>query len=179
MWRFSCSLSGHTGHIGAPVKLTIEPIMVFTFGARSTISFNYMSLQYLFLEPHLTIYQLREVTKLGTSTLWPRAVTMKLWGPLKLIQRLPWNIEIKSFVWSRAFKCTVKTYKTRFLTECYFITILFMGALLHNKWYQIKVFDEIWSVMVSQFCVRPTSRRRACMNPADHETLPIVMLNSM
>ena len=97
-WRFSCSLSGHTGHIGAPVKLTIEPIMAFMFGARSQISFNYMSLQYLFLEPHLTIYQWREVTKIGTSTLWPRAVTMKLWGPLKLIQRVSWNIEIESCV---------------------------------------------------------------------------------
>ena len=30
------------------------------------------------------------------------------------------------FLWSQAFKCRVKMYRTRLLTKCYFITIRFM-----------------------------------------------------
>ena len=56
---------------------------------------------------------------LGHFTLWPRAVTMNLWGPSKLTWR-PYH-ENFNFVWSRAFKCSVKTYANGFSTECSFI----------------------------------------------------------
>ena len=72
MWRFSCSLNGHRG---LPTMLTIEPRMIIIFGAPSSISFKHLSFWIPFLEPHLTTshsnicVQLREVTKLGMSTL--------------------------------------------------------------------------------------------------------------
>lgn len=56
-------------------------------------------------------------------TIWPRVMTMKLWGPVKLIQRLYcWKL-VWNFMWSQAFKCSVKTCTTRLSTECYFIII--------------------------------------------------------
>jgi hypothetical protein len=45
---------------------------------------------------------------------------------------------ILNFVWSWAFKCCVKTSVTNLSTECCFITIIFMWAVLHNKFYYIK-----------------------------------------
>ena len=38
-----------------------------------------------------------------------------------------------NLVWSPTFMCSVKTYATGVSTECYFVTILFMWALLPNK----------------------------------------------
>ena len=43
-------------------------------------------------------------------------------------QDIPWKIKLNP-VWSRAFKCGVKTYMAGLSTECYVITILFMWAL--------------------------------------------------
>jgi hypothetical protein len=45
-------------------------------------------------------------------TLRPKAMTMKLWWPLKLIHR-PYHVKLKlKFMWSCAFQCTVKTCVT-------------------------------------------------------------------
>lgn len=69
-----------------------------------------------------------------------KGVTMKL----KLIQRL-YHCKLKMIImWSWGFKCSVETYTTGLsITECYFITILPMWALLHNKVEKVKGCDEI------------------------------------
>ena len=41
---------------------------------------------------------------------------------------ISWKIKL-NLVWSRAFKCGVKTYMAGLSTECYVIIILFMRAL--------------------------------------------------
>lgn len=63
---------------------------------------------------------------------------------LKFIQRLYHCKLISNFVWSWGFKCSVDTYTTGLsITKCYFVTILPMWALLHNKLEKIKGCDEI------------------------------------
>lgn len=44
-----------------------------------------------------------------------------------------WNSSKRLHHGSWAFKCNVNTYTIRLSTECYFINILFMWTLLHNR----------------------------------------------
>lgn len=69
----------------------------------------------------------------GHFTPWPSAVTMKLWGTLKLTWTLYHGKLKLNFIWSRASKCSVKTHATGLSTKCFFITILLTEALLHIK----------------------------------------------
>ena len=78
---------------------------------------------------HMTI-AIAFISMDGYGRLTMTAVIMKLWGRAKLDQK-PYHGQLKlSFVLSRAFKCSVKTYPTGLSSRCYFIAILFMGALL-------------------------------------------------
>ena len=62
-WRFSFSWHRHFSSL--PIMLTIEPSrMVNTFRARSSISFEQMSLWCVFLDPHLMIHHLNIVTQI-------------------------------------------------------------------------------------------------------------------
>jgi hypothetical protein len=54
--------------------------------------------------------------------------------------------------------CSVKTYTTRRLsTKCYLNIILFIWTLLPNNFFYI--YQGLWSIMFSRFCVRSNSLR--------------------
>jgi hypothetical protein len=96
----------------------------------------------------------------GHFTLWPRAVTMKLWGPLKLIQR-PYHGNFKlNFVWSWDFQVHCKVIHDQQSTECYFVIILFMWAFYIVS-YNKSMIVRFWSAMVFQV-VDPPLWGRLC-----------------
>ena len=61
-------------------------------------------------------------------------------------------------VWSRALKCSAKSYVTGPLTKCYFNECLFMWVLTHDKLDSCE-HSENRSAMLSWFCVKLTSKR--------------------
>ena len=67
------------------------------------------------------------------STHEPRAVTIKLWKPIrKCLKAVPRHLQ-NHVVWSRTFNCSVKSYVTRPSTKCYFKEILFMRVLAQDN----------------------------------------------
>ena len=72
--------------------------------------------------------QTLRITK-GHFTHKPRAVIMKLWEPRRKCPRVvPRDLQ-NNVVWSRALKCSVKSYVTGPSTKCYFNVFLFMRVL--------------------------------------------------
>jgi len=88
----------------------------------------------------------------GHLTLWWKAVTMKMRGPSKLIQRL--NHENLNWIlcgqW--AVKCSLRTYAAKLSAECSFITILSCGPFYMISSNKLRI-DRFWSVMVFRFVV--------------------------
>ena len=62
-------------------------------------------------------------------------------------------------VWSRTFKCSVKPYVTRSSNKCYFNEFLFMRGSSHMIKSNKSTVVSVRNAMVSQFCVRPTSKK--------------------
>ena len=100
----------------------------------------------------------------------PRAVTMKLWQQKWKCPKAIWRQIQNHRARSRTLKCSVTSYGTRPSTKCYFNKLLFMRASSHMiKWNKPTVVS-VRSVMVSRFCVRPTSKSwflKASKRPRD------------
>ena len=121
---------------------------------------------FLFKHEHFEGFILFEAKYMGSSlgyvhyteghfTHEPWAVTMKLWEPKRKCAKAAVPNHFQNHgVWSRALKCSVKSYVTMPSTKCYFNEFIVMWG------------PRIWSsvvrcrsAMVSQFCVRSTSKR--------------------
>ena len=87
------------------------------------------------------------------------------------LKAISWKIDLK-FVESRAFKGIIKTYATGLSSECYFITILFMWALEHNKSQVIRV--EIFKCHgLLVLCKTHLFEMSLMQIPLDHRTFSI------
>ena len=69
----------------------------------------------------------------GHFTLEPRAMTMQLWEPKRSVQKtIPRHFQ-HHVVWSRALKCSGKSYVTKPSTKCSYNEILFKQGP-HTRW---------------------------------------------
>lgn len=67
-------------------------------------------------------------------------------GPWNPSEGIPWKINKMYFVWSRTFKCSVKTFANSLISECYFVITLFMWDLLETISYEKSWLVIFWSV---------------------------------
>ena len=96
----------------------------------------------------------------GHFTHVPRAVTMKLQEPKRKCPKVVLtHLQSHVVVWSQTFSYSVKSYVTKLSTKCLFNECFYSCRSSHMMKYNKSMLVSVRSVMVSWFCVRPTSKR--------------------
>ena len=110
------------------------------------------------------------ISSQGHFTHEPRAVTMKLWKPIrKWSKAVPRHLQ-NLVVWSRIFKCSMKSYVTGLSTKCYLNALLFVRVLTHDKMKWINSCERLDCHGLLVFCYACLQEVVFENNPSDHET---------